>query len=56
MNRKRMLRLMRERGLLVRLRRLRALRWKEWGCMEASRPNEIWQSDMTKIWAGPAVG
>jgi putative transposase len=24
--------------------------------VEASRPNEIWQSDMTKIWAGPAVG
>jgi putative transposase len=22
----------------------------------ARAPNEIWQSDMTKIWAGPAVG
>ncbi len=24
--------------------------------MEAAGPNQIWQSDMTKIWAGPAVG
>ena len=24
--------------------------------MEAAEPNQIWQSDMTKIWAGPAVG
>ena len=55
-NRKRVLRVMRERGLLVRSRRLRARRRKEWGRVEASRPNEIWQSDMTKVWAGPAVG
>ncbi|HTT18848.1 MAG TPA: IS3 family transposase [Candidatus Sulfotelmatobacter sp.] len=55
-NRKRVLRVMRERGLLVRSRRLRARRWKEWGRVEASAPNQIWQSDMTKIWAGPAVG
>jgi putative transposase len=55
-NRKRVLRVMRERGLLVRSRRLRARRRKEWGRVEASRPNQIWQSDMTKIWAGPAVG
>jgi putative transposase len=55
-NRKRVLRVMRERGLLVRSRRLRARRRKEWGRVEASRPNEIWQSDMTKIWAGPGVG
>jgi len=47
---------MRERGLLVRSRRLRARRRKEWGREEASEPNQIWQSDMTKIWAGPAVG
>ena len=47
---------MRERGLLVRSRRLRARRKKEWGRVEASEPNQIWQSDMTKIWAGPAVG
>src|SRR5260370_19513558 len=47
---------MRERGLLVRSRRLRARRKKEWGRVEAAEPNQIWQSDMTKIWAGPAVG
>jgi len=55
-NRKRVLRVMRERGLLVRSRRLRARRKKEWGCVEAAEPNQIWQSDMTKIWAGPAAG
>jgi len=55
-NRKRVLRVMRERGLLVRSRRLRAPRKKEWGRVEATRPNQVWQSDMTKIWAGPAVG
>ena len=51
-NRKRVLRVMRERGLLVRSRRLRARRKKEWGRVEATEPNQIWQSDMTKIWAG----
>jgi putative transposase len=55
-NCKRVLRVMRERGLLVRSRRLRARRKKEWGRVEAAEPNQIWQSDMTKIWAGPAVG
>ena len=55
-NRKRVLRVMRERGLLVRSRRLRARRKKEWGRVEASAPNQIWQSDRTKIWVGPAVG
>src|SRR5450755_3455592 len=55
-NRKRVLRVMRERGLLVRSRRLRARRKKEWGRVEAAGPNQIWQTDMTKIWAGPAVG
>ena len=49
-NRKRVLRVMRERGLLVRSRRLRARRKKEWGRVEATGPNQIWQSDMTKIW------
>jgi putative transposase len=47
---------MRERGLLVRSRRLRARRKKEWGRVEATQPNQIWQSDMTKIWAGPVAG
>ena len=56
MNGKRVLRVMRERGFLVRSRRLRALRRKDWGRVEAGEPNQIWQSDMTKIWAGPAVG
>ena len=55
-NRKRVLRVMRERGLLVRSRRLRARRKKEWGRVEAMEPNQIWQSDRTKIWAGPGVG
>jgi putative transposase len=55
-NRKRVLRVMRERGLLVRSRCLRARRRKEWGRVEAREPNQIWQSDMTKIWAGPTVG
>jgi putative transposase len=55
-NRKRVLRVMRERGLLVRSRRLRARRKKEWGRVEAAEPNQIWQTDMTKIWSGPAVG
>ena len=56
MNGKRVLRVMRERGLLVRSRRLRARRRKDWGRVEAAQPNQIWQSDMTKIWAGPTVG
>src|SRR5260370_5881072 len=36
--------------------RLRGRGKNEWGRVEASEPNELWQSDMTKIWAGPAVG
>jgi putative transposase len=55
-NRKRVLRVMRESRLLVRSRRLRARRKKKWCGLEAAEPNQIWQSDMTKIWAGPAVG
>ena len=55
-NRKRVLRVMRERGLLVLSRRLRARRRKEWGRVQAGAPNQIWQSDMTKVWAGPSVG
>src|SRR5437879_4819313 len=49
-------RVMRERGLLVRSRRLGARRKKEWGRVEAAEPNQIWQSDMTKVWAGANVG
>jgi len=55
-NRKRVLRVMREQGLLVPSRRLRARRRKEWGRVEVSRPNQIWPAELTKIWAGPAVG
>jgi putative transposase len=55
-NRKRVLRVMRERGLLVRARRLRARRKKEWGRVEAAKPNQIWQTEMTKIWASAVVG
>ena len=55
-NRKRVLRVMRERGLLVRSRRLRARRRKEWGRVVTDWPNQVWQADLTKVWAGPAVG
>ena len=55
-NRKRVLRVMREQGLLVPSRRLRARRRKEWGRVEVSRPNQVWQADLTKIWAGSTVG
>ena len=37
-------------------RRLRARPKKEWCRVEAAEPNQIWQSDMTKIWVGPTVG
>ncbi len=55
-NRKRVLRVMRERGLLVRARRLRARRRKDWGRVETDHPNQVWQADLTKVWAGSAVG
>jgi putative transposase len=55
-NGKRVLRVMREHGLLVHARRLRARRRKEWSRVEATMPNQVWQSDMTKVWAGPNVG
>ena len=55
-NGKRVLRVMRERGLLVRQRRFQISRRKDWGKVEAPCPNQVWQSDMTKIWAGPNVG
>ena len=40
-NRKRVLRVMRERGLLVRSRRHRARRRKEWRRVDASTPNQL---------------
>ena len=55
-NGKRALRVMRERGLLVRQRRFQVSRRKDWGQVEALYPNRVWQSDMTKVWSGPSVG
>jgi putative transposase len=55
-NGKRVLRVMRERGLLVTPRRLRARRKKEWSRIVAELPNQLWQTDMTKVWAGPTTG
>jgi hypothetical protein len=55
-NRKRVLPVMRERGLLMCPRRLPARRKKEGGRVETTRPNEIWQSDMTRAWAGSSMG
>src|SRR3989442_8467002 len=55
-NRKRVLRVMRDRGLLLRSRRFQVSRRKDWSTVEASHPNLVWPSDMTKLWAGPATG
>ena len=55
-NGKRVLRVMRERGLLVTPRRTRARRKKEWSRVVAELPNQLWQTDMTKVWAGANVG
>ena len=55
-NGKRVLRVMRERGLLVRQGRYRVSRRKDWSRVEAPHPNLVWQSDMTKVWAGPSTG
>lgn len=41
---------------LVRLRRLRAPRDKEWGRMEAAEPNQICQTGVSKIYVGPTGG
>lgn len=56
LNGKRILRVMREHQLLVRMRRLRVTRRKEWSQVNAMEPNQVWQMDMTKLWAGPATG
>lgn len=55
-NGKRVLRVMRERGLLVRQGRYRVSRRKDWSSVDAPEPNRIWQSDMTKVWAGSSTG
>ncbi len=49
-NRKRVLRLMRERGLCVpRTRRRRPPRR---GHIEVTGPNQLWQTDLTRVWCG----
>lgn len=50
-NRKRVLRLMRENDLLVKkpMHHLRASRTPQRGKLRASAPNEVWGTDMTKI-------
>ena len=48
-NAKRVLRVMQERGLLVRQGRYRVSRRKDWSRVEAPEPNLVWQSDMTKV-------
>jgi transposase InsO family protein len=55
-NGKRVLRVMQERGLLVRQGRYRASSRKDWSRVDAPEPNRVWQSDMTKVWAGPSTG
>ena len=55
-NRKRVLRVMREAGCWCVRVVCEHARKKEWGRVEAAEPNQIWQSDMTKIWAGPERG
>jgi putative transposase len=55
-NGKRVLRVMREHGLLFRQGRYRFSRRKDWSRVEAPQPNLVWQSDMTKVWADPSVG
>ena len=40
----------------MRQRRFQVSRRKDWGKVEAPHPNHVWQSDMTKVWAGPSVG
>jgi len=41
---------------LVSPARFQVSRRKDWGKVEALHPNHVWQSDMTKVWAGPSVG
>jgi len=47
---------MRERGLLVRPRRLRARRKKEWGRVETSEPNQNLALGHDQDLGGPTVG
>jgi putative transposase len=47
-NRKRVLRVMRERRLIQRRRRLG--RRRRPGCFRVTRPNELWHLDLTSVW------
>ena len=49
-NRKRLLRVMREHNLIQRRRRLE--RRKRPGFFRVERPRQLWQLDMTSIWVG----
>lgn len=49
-NRKRVLRLMRERHLCVPHTRRR--RPPRQGHIEVTGPNQLWQTDLTKVWCG----
>jgi putative transposase len=51
-NRKRVLRLCRELGILVTVRQRRAKRREVRGRIEVSASDEHWQADMTKVWCG----
>jgi len=51
-NRKRVLRLCRELGILVTVRERRAKRRQVRGRIEVSASDEHWQADMTKVWCG----
>ena len=55
-NRKRMLRVMGERGLHVRSQRLRARRRREWKVVAALTSNQVWRSDKTQICARSTAG
>lgn len=52
MNRKRVLRLCRELGILATLRERRAKRRQVGGRIEVSASDQHWQADMTEIWRG----
>jgi hypothetical protein len=55
-NGKRALRVMRERGLLVRQRRFQLSRRKDWGKVEALYPRSRLAVGHDQVWAGPECG
>jgi len=52
----RVLRVMRERGLRARQEGYRVSRRMDWNRVGAPQSNLVWQSDMTRFWAGPSTG